>query len=458
VGSAESTAGEGDGAGATIASAIALHQRGQLDAAWAMYLALLQADQNNVDALHFLGVLLHQQGQSLGAIELVRRAIALQPDYSDAHNNLGNIYQQIGATLDAAKAYEKALELRPGHPDASRNLGIALRKLKRHEEALEVHLRAAEREPGELQNYYALANAYKDMGRIEEALAALRKALAMRPEREGFRRLGQLLYGLRRIEEAAANYRAWLGVEPDSPVARHMLAACTSEGVPERAGDAFVAAVFDGFAESFDDVLIHRLEYRAPALLGEALMRLAGEPRGALDIVDAGCGTGLLAQYLRAYAWHLVGVDLSPKMLAKAQRRGGYDRLTVAELGLFLRSEREAFDVVASSDTLVYFGDLREVLAAAAGALRPGGALLFTLEHETEEAAAPQGYRLHPHGRYSHTEPYVRASLVGAGFGAIELAKAHLRREGASYVDGLVVTARMATDHPMSFGPNVRLI
>jgi predicted TPR repeat methyltransferase len=445
VGSAEGTAGEGEHAVATIASAIALHQRGQLDAARAIYLALLHADQNNVDALHFLGVLLHQQGESLLATELVRRAIALQPGYSDAHNNLGNIYQQLGATLDAVKAYEKALELRPEHPDASRNLGIALRKLKRHEEAIEVHLRAAEREPGDVQNYYALANAYKDMGRVDEALATLRKALAMRPEPEGFRRLGQLLYGLRRTDEAAANYRAWLEVEPASPVASHMLAACTGQDIPERAGDAFVAAVFDGFAESFDEVLVQRLEYRAPALLGEALRRLAGEPRGVLDIADAGCGTGLLAQHLRPYARHLVGVDLSPKMLLKAQRRGAYDRLIVVELGLFLRSEREAFDVVASSDTLVYFGDLREVLAAAARALRAGGLLLFTLEHETDEAAAPQGYRLHPHGRYSHTEPYVRASLAEAGFGMIELARAHLRREGVSYVDGLVVLARRAS-------------
>jgi predicted TPR repeat methyltransferase len=117
----------------------------------------------------------------------------------------------------------------------------------------------------------------------------------------------------------------------------------------------------------------------------------------------------------------------------------------VVELGFFLRSEREAFDMVASSDTLVYFGDLREVLAAAASALRAGGLLLFTLEHETDEAAAPLGYRIHPHGRYSHTEPYLRASLVEAGFVVIELEKAQLRREHSSYVDGLVVAARRAS-------------
>ena len=74
--------------------------------------------------------------------------------------------------------------------------------------------------------------------------------------------------------------------------------------------------------------------------------------------------------------------------------------------------------------------------------LNTGGLLLFTLEHESDEAAAPQGYRIHPHGRYSHTEPYVRASLAQAGFDIVELAKAPLRREGERYVDGLIFVAK----------------
>ena len=52
---------------------------------------------------------------------------------------------------------------------------------------------------------------------------------------------------------------------------------------------------------------------------GKALERIEGAPRGELEIVDAGCGTGLLAPHLRPYARRLVGVDLSPKMLEKAR-------------------------------------------------------------------------------------------------------------------------------------------
>src|SRR5262249_28078225 len=198
--------------------------------------------------LHFLGVLRCQQGRALQGIDLVERAIDMQPDYVDAINNLGNIHLQSGDPVEAAAAYQRALELRPDHPEALRNLGLALRKLKRHGEASEMLERAVRQWPEKVENYYALANAYKDMGRPDDAVRVMRNALAIKPEGDGYRRLGQLLYALRRTDEAVANYEAWLRVEPDNPVPRHMLAAWTLKDVPARAGDAFVVNVFDGFA------------------------------------------------------------------------------------------------------------------------------------------------------------------------------------------------------------------
>ena len=423
-----------------ILAAIAAHRSGNLDEAEKVYLAVLETQPDNVDALHYLGLLAHQRGRPAPAIDLIVRALELDPTYFDALNNLGNIYLRSDVTA-AISMYHAALKLRPDHPEATRNLGIALGRLKRHEEAVELFERGVRERPDHLDNYYSLSVAYKDLERYDDALATLRKAIALKPEAEGFRRLGPMLYGLGRIEEAAGVYEAWLRADPGNPVASHMLAACTSKEVPARAADAFVTRVFDGFAESFDEVLMNRLEYRAPELVGEALRRGAGEPRGDLDIVDAGCGTGLLAEYLKPYARRLVGVDLSSKMLAKAAGRP-YNWLVVHELATFLDLMPRSFDVVASSDTLVYFGDLREVLAAAGRSLREGGRLVFTLEHAADEAEVPAGYRIHPHGRYSHTEPYVRGTLAQADFEAIEIDKAHLRREGSIYVEGLVVSAR----------------
>ena len=425
-----------------MAEGIALHREGRLEEAERVYLAVLEQDERSASALHFLGVLRHQQGKSLQAVDLVRRAITLDPGYVDAMSNLGNILQQIGATVDAVAMYQRALELQPDHADALRNIGLALRKTRRFEEAAESLEAAVAGSPDNVENYYALAGAYKDLARYEEALAALRKSLEVKPQAEGFLRLGHMLYGLRRIDQAAAAYADWLRFEPDNAYARHMLAACSGKDVPGRADDAFVAQLFDGFAGDFDEVLA-RIDYRAPALVGAALAAIESEPRASLDILDAGCGTGLLASHLRPYARRLVGVDLSRKMLEKAASLARYDELEAAELTAYLRSSPQAFDVIASSDTLVYFGDLADVLAAAATALREHGRLVFTLEHAADDEAPACGYRLNPHGRYSHTEAYARRVLAQAGFELVGIAREALRRERGALVPGLVVCARL---------------
>ncbi|CAM5334614.1 hypothetical protein [Rhodanobacter lindaniclasticus] len=52
--------------------------------------------------------------------------------------------------------------------------------------------------------------------------------------------------------------------------------------------------VFNGFAASFDEQLLKNLHYRAPQIL-EALVERLGAPQAALDVLDAGCGTGSCA-------------------------------------------------------------------------------------------------------------------------------------------------------------------
>jgi predicted TPR repeat methyltransferase len=397
-------------------------------------------DPNDAEALRDLALMRHRQGESLSALHLLRRSIELEPAYADAYVSLGHIHRQLGSVAHAAQAYRKAIELRPDHAEAVQNLTPVQEELERLERSAATHRRALEQDPANIDHLLALASACRRLDRAEEERAALEKALAIRPEPDDFIRLATLLRGMGRTDEAAAVYEAWLRADPDSAVAKHMLAACTGSEAVSRAPEEFVTQEFDHFAESFDEVL-RKLEYRAPALLASALRRVDGEPRGELDVLDAGCGTGLLAQHLRPYARRLVGVDLSPKMLEKAAARALYDELIPGELTSYLGLSPQTFDIVAASDTLCYFGELHAVLAAAGASLRPGGILLFTLEHAKEDAVSA-GYRLHPDGRYMHTEQYVRGVLGGAGFEVMEIEKAVLRREGEAYVEGLVVTAR----------------
>jgi predicted TPR repeat methyltransferase len=216
-----------------------------------------------------------------------------------------------------------------------------------------------------------------------------------------------------------------------------MLAAVSGRDIPARASDDYVALSFDSFAESFERKL-EQLSYRAPSLVAAAIKDSGLEPAGALDVLDAGCGTGLCGALVKPYARTLVGVDLSVGMLTKAEQKQIYDRLVKDELTHFLQVRNAEFDLILSADTLVYFGPLEEVAAAAGGALRPGGQFVFTLE---ELASAADGdFRIETHGRYSHSQSHVERVLRGAGFSP-EISHADLRTESALPVAGLVVRA-----------------
>jgi predicted TPR repeat methyltransferase len=383
--------------------ALGFQRDGRLEAADELYEQILKVEPAYPDAWHFRGLVALERGDKAEALRLIDRAIEVAPEYADAHNNRGNVLLMMKRSEEAFHAWGRALELRPDMAEAHFNLG----------------------------RYHAEGE------RITEALAAFRKALALAPRQfEAYHKMAALLYGADRIDEAAEVYREWLSVEPDNDYARHMLASCTQRDIPQRASDSCVRRVFNGFAKDFDDQL-ERLQYRAPTLVAEGIKRVLGAPTGQLDVLDAGCGTGLCGPGLRPYARRLVGVDLSSEMVKRAAARGGYDELVVDELTAFLSAHPAAYDLVASADTVCYFGDIGPLMTAAAGALRPGGHVIFTVERGTAA-----GFQLNANGRYCHTDGYVKEALAAAGLTTVMIAAGFLRMEAKKPVAGLLVVAR----------------
>jgi predicted TPR repeat methyltransferase len=153
-------------------------------------------------------------------------------------------------------------------------------------------------------------------------------------------------------------------------------------------------------------------------------------------VLDAGCGTGLCGPLISPYARRLIGVDLSEQMLAHARARNVYDELVKGELSAYLREASTAFDVIVSADTLVYFGPLDEVAAAAANALRPGGRLILTVEELPGEGSG-DGYSISSSG---HSRAYLGRVLADVGLRP-KILPSELRLEAGDPVPGLVVRA-----------------
>jgi len=427
-----------------VQQAMQLHQQGRLDDAAQLYGQVPDSDPLRADALHLHGVLCAQRRQFEQAHALIWQAVALKPDEAMFHNNLANVCVERGMPKEAEALYVRAIELDGTRLDALNNLGLLHGRTGRPDDAERLLRRAVELAPDNADFRQNLANQYLRMGRIADALQQCHDGLVRAPRSRLLRGLLVLAYCmLDRQAEAEQVLNAWIAADPDDPYPRHHLAACTGQGVPERADDAYVAGLFDGFAGSFDAKLAD-LSYQAPQHVTGALARLSGAAGPVLDVLDAGCGTGLCGPLLAPVARTLTGVDLSEGMLRIAHPRGCYDDLFLGELVAFLGSRPGSFDAVVSADTLCYFGVLGPFAAAAHAALRPGGWLVFTVEalDDTDPLATVPGHRLHPHGRYSHGRAHVLAVLQAAGLGSGQADPVFLRNEGGTAVQGWLVSAQ----------------
>ena len=429
-----------------FALAFQAHQSGDLETAKSIYQSILSVIPNEVSALHFLGIALHQSGDSDGAIDAIERSLSLDPNPQlDRYSNFTRVLLEAGHYEKASENYSRVLKLSPTNADVHNNFGVLLLAQKKFDEATETLRKALSINPLHAEAHYNLGEVLSMQGNNEECIPLYEKALTLKPEHIGAKKkLSFAYYTLGKLDKAADIYRRWLEQEPDNPIARHHLAACTQEAVPTRADDAYIESTFDDFAESFDSQL-GLLNYQGPQLLAEVIRRVCGAASEQFVILDAGCGTGLCGPLIADYAQQLIGVDLSSHMLTKASVRNIYDELIKAELTAYLQSQSNAFDLILSADTLVYFGALEELFKATRNALRKNGYFFFTVESYNPNSTTDIGYCIQPHGRYSHAETYLRNTLIDTGFEIISIERVTTRHEGGTPVSGFAVACRMAT-------------
>lgn len=91
-------------------------------------------------------------------------------------------------------------------------------------------------------------------------------------------------------------------------------------------------------------------------------------------VLDLACGTGVLTEYLLTVTPHVVGLDLSEKMIAHARKK--FAGTTARFLsGDFYAFGKERFDVVILHNAYPHFGDKERLVSCLAEVLRPRGRL-----------------------------------------------------------------------------------
>ena len=226
---------------------------------------------------------------------------------------------------------------------------------------------------------------------------------------------------------------------PDDEQVRYWHAVAHGQ-TPKTQPEASVTGLFDDYAQRFDLHLVGGLKYRAPERVAQILLALRPDRR--FNVLDLGCGTGLLGVYLGRLHGHLIGVDLSEKMIEQAARHGVYSRFHHVNILDALRdTPADHYEVITCLDALVYVGDLAPVIPNALRILKAGGHFIFTCEAASEGEA---DLVLRPDSnRYAHKASAVERQCREAGFDEVKIEHLEsLRNEGGKALPGFIVIAR----------------
>lgn len=134
---------------------------------------------------------------------------------------------------------------------------------------------------------------------------------------------------------------------------------------------------YDQWAKDYDADLEKQHEYRGPALTVKFFTRYVPEEA---RILDAGAGTGLMAEILGKLGYHdLVAMDLSQSMLEEARKKNVYRELYQMVMGEPLGFATDSFDAVVSVGVLTTAHAPASSFDELVRITKPGGHIVFTL-------------------------------------------------------------------------------
>jgi SAM-dependent methyltransferase len=192
--------------------------------------------------------------------------------------------------------------------------------------------------------------------------------------------------------------------------------------------NARIVAQFTRWAQPFADLPLHS------EAEGMARLVAAAAVTPAARVLDVACGPGIVACELARHAGHVTGIDLTPAMIAQAERRQrehGLSNLAwqIGEAGSLPFADAE-FDTVVTRYSFHHLRDPGRALAEMARVCRPGGRVLVVDVSPSAETRAAYDAMETIRDR-SHASALTQAELraLGHELGLTEVSVAYYRTE-----------------------------
>ena len=423
--------------------------------------AFLQEKPKNGKAMAQLASLLADQAKLLPgtddgdkllaeAISLSRRAIQVAPQKLFGYASLSF------ASLDykeRMEALEKAITLSEEHLLA--RIGFLIRLLiePREEEGKQVRNRigsASKEHPSkreinaeESKLYQRIEDALEEAWSNETELTAAQVEFLSKHEY----RLGTFFRKIcpKEVQQPRARkhlQRSQKYPTTKSETATFWLATMGDDAIVTKCPADYIVSLYSTFAERFDELLVEKLNYQTPTKLRQLLDATVDTSTQKWNrAADLGCGTGLSGLAFRSTVQHMMGVDLSPEMIEKAEERKCYEELVVGDVTSVLGQE-EVYDLVFACDVFVYIGALEEVFLGVQKSLSSGGLFCFSTEFMDESLHGERPYILQACARFAHKKTYLEKLSAAAGFDFVRLEICPIRKNEGVDVTGMLVILR----------------
>ena len=452
-----------------MAHAIQLHQAGRIRKAAAIYQQIIQNQPNHADAQHLLGLVCHQTGQHDQAYTHIAQAILLNAKAAPFHNNLGEVCRALNRPEEAQACYARALALQPSLLEAHRNIGLTLLEQNKPDEAAAYLRQLITDHPQYLGGYWALLTVLKKQNKQEDILKACDAGLEQNPlDLSLLHAKGHTLRAMGQLKQSAEHYRQAIQQQPLVPelyryqaivllqlgdteaaieclqtevrlcpdaTAQHLLASLQNI-TTDRAPAAYVSELFNSYADTFDQHLVGKLEYRTHALVAQTIRDTPDNGAHGLDILDLGCGTGLFGEVIKDLKKTLAGIDLASKMIDRARDRDIYDELIVGDLLEYLEEVHAGrFNLIVATDVFIYVGNLLPVFREASRILQPGASFAFSLEAAADEN---KEFVLGAAGRYQHSQAYIERLCAEYNLEISQFSETTIRKEKSQPIAGYI--------------------
>lgn len=439
---------------------------GQAQAALNQYLLALAHQKNSTGILNNIGSAYFDLKDYKKAIEYFKEAIDLDGENLDAHLNIALSYKRLGEWEEALVYLKLARKLNPRNATCYFYMAKIYFEEGDDKAAEKFFIKCLDFDPSYYHAQNLISQLYMRQGKFEKSCEYAQKSFELarskntlinyllplkanknyelardlyeqyKGEYAGSESLciiaGNVYQSLHENDQAKACFEEALRINPKNVSVKHLISALSGQTV-QKAPTDYVKDLFDGYSEYFDDQLTSDLQYKTPWVIADLIEDSIEENHCFKQALDLGCGTGLSGQAVKAYVEQIDGVDLSQKMLNKAEEKDVYRKLMCDDIEAYVfAQEKSSYDFVIATDVFVYLGELEKVFEGLQNCLADGAMFAFS----TELLEKDGDYELRESGRFAHSPSYILNLLTKFGFSLLKSKTTKLRQSSHGWILG----------------------